>query len=134
MTGPQRILHVEDDPDIREIAYLALSVLGGFHVVQCASGPEALDRAATVDPELVLMDVQMPEMDGFQTLEHLRRIDRFQHLPVIFVSAKTNLVAEGPGASAENCLGVIGKPFDAASLAGDIRDCWARAARPELAS
>ena len=70
----QRILYVEDDPDIQVIAKLALIDLGGFSVTSCTSGAEAVAAFADTKPQLVLLDVMMPGMDGPETLRELRKL------------------------------------------------------------
>src|SRR6185295_14804561 len=113
MTGSQlqRILYVEDEPDIREVAKLALEVVGGFTVELCASGEEALASLSRFAPDLILLDVMMPGMDGPTTLQALRSVPRAQHIPAIFMTAKIQpqeiLQLKHIGA-----LDVIPKPFD----------------------
>src|SRR3954452_11452934 len=83
-----RILFVEDDPDIQVVATLALESLGGFRVLACSSGTEALSRFAELAPDLVLLDVMMPGMDGPATLEALRRLPGGSTTPVVFMTAR----------------------------------------------
>ena len=70
----ERILYVDDEPDIRAIAKVALEVVGEFEVLFCASGREAIDQAPNFAPDLIILDVMMPEMDGPSTLAALRRL------------------------------------------------------------
>jgi len=119
----QRILHVDDDPDIQEIARLALESVGGFTVQTCTSGSEALERAPGFKPDLVLLDVLMPDMDGIEILAKLRAIPPLREVPVIFMTAK----AETLDLSVYLRLGaldVIMKPFDHRTLAETIREIW----------
>ncbi len=90
MTSPtlNRILHVEDEPDIQEIARVSLETVGGFTVATCSSGREALDRAEEFEPDLLLLDVMMPDMDGPTTLGELRKLPGFGSTPTIFMTAK----------------------------------------------
>ena len=74
MSELQRILYVEDEADIREVAKLALEMVGGFELAVCASGEEALARAEAFAPQLILLDVMMPGMDGPSTLRELRAL------------------------------------------------------------
>ncbi len=84
-----RILYVEDEPDIRAIAQMALEAVGGFSVIGCASGSEALSAAATAQADLLLLlDVMMPGMDGPDTLKALRALPATANTPVIFMTAK----------------------------------------------
>jgi CheY-like chemotaxis protein len=64
MTDLKRILHVEDDPSIQAVAKVALEAVGGFQVLSCSSGQEALDQVQGFAPDFILLDVMMPGMDG----------------------------------------------------------------------
>jgi two-component system OmpR family response regulator len=87
-TRLRRILYVEDDPDIHEVARIALSVVGDYDVEICSSGTEAIDAAGRVRPDVVLLDVMMPGMDGVSTMAALRGVPGLEDVPVIFVTAK----------------------------------------------
>ena len=128
MAGPNRILHVEDDEDILMIARLALADLGGFDLLQCSSGAEALARAADVAPDLVLLAYLLPEMTGMQTLVALRGLPATARVPAIFMTAKAMETIEGDMAGL-GVLGRITKPFDPVTLPADIRRYWAQ--RPQ---
>src|SRR4051794_27312982 len=84
----RRILFVEDDPDIQTVARMALEALGGFTVLACNSGAEALAKVDGFVPDLVLLDVMMPGMDGPTTLEALRKRSTCREVPVVFMTAK----------------------------------------------
>ena len=86
MTGPVRILIVDDDRDTLQLVELVLRS-AGLEVVRAENGREALERLAADLPALVLCDVLMPEMDGFETLVRIRNDPRTMHLPVIMLSA-----------------------------------------------
>ncbi|MEA2605075.1 MAG: hypothetical protein QOF89_6067 [Acidobacteriota bacterium] len=118
-----RILFVEDDPDIQVVATLALESLGGFRVLVCGSGAEALSRFAEFVPDLVLLDVMMPGMDGPATLEALRRLPGGDATPVIFMTARVQ-AHEVSGYKALGAVEVIGKPFDPMRLAETVREIW----------
>lgn len=120
------ILYVEDEPDIREIAKIAMEMVGGFSVVMCASGEEALRKADGVKPDLLLLDVMMPGMDGPTTLKALRRLPGLAQTPVIFMTAKIQ-PKEVEEYKAMGALDVIPKPFDPMMLAQTLRDIWNRA-------
>jgi len=123
MTGLNRILHVEDDEDILMIARLALADLGGFEVLQCSSGAEALEKAQAFAPDLLLLDFMMPGMNGMQTLQALREKPEFADTPAIFMTAKAMELVEQELAG----LGVVGKiskPFDPVALPDEIRRYW----------
>ena len=125
MTTPlTRILYVEDEPDIRVVAQMALEAVGGFTVIACASGQEALNAAPGAQADLLLLDVMMPGMDGPSTLKGLRALPATANTPVIFMTAKVQAaevaVYKGLGA-----LEVIPKPFDPMELSAQIQRIWA---------
>ena len=122
----KRILLVEDEADIRTIATMALEKVGGFEVVACASGAEALAAAPDANADLILLDVMMPGMDGPSTLQALRRIPATQATPVVFITAKVQ-PAEVRQYLALGALDVIRKPFAAMELSEDLRAIWDRA-------
>lgn len=105
------------------IARLALADLGGFDVLQCSSGPEALEKAAQFGPDLLLLDFMMPEMNGLQTLQALRRQEGLAAVPAIFMTAKSMEGIE-TGFAGLGVLGKITKPFDPVTLPDEIRRLW----------
>jgi len=119
----RKILYVEDEPDIQAIARLALETVGGLEVQICASGQEALDIAEAFDPDLVLLDVMMPGMDGPSTLAALRKLPSLADKPMVFMTAKVQphevLHYREIGA-----VEVIAKPFDPMTLAAQVREVW----------
>lgn len=118
-----RILYVEDDPDIQAIAMMVLETIHGFVMEACSSGGEALDKAVAFAPDLILLDVMMPGMDGPETLHHLREFPELATTPVVFMTAKVQPqeVQEYLNLGA---LGVIAKPFDPMTLAEQLRAIW----------
>lgn len=116
----ERIMYVEDDPDIRAIAELALQDVGGFTTLLCSSGKEALDVVPEFKPDLIILDVMMPEMDGPQTLKGLRCLPETRQTPVVFMTARIQS-SEIEEYLALGAIGVIPKPFDPMTLADDIR-------------
>jgi CheY-like chemotaxis protein len=125
MGSLQRILYVEDEPDIRAVARLALEMVGGFTVKICNSGSEALAEAEGFAPEMILLDVMMPGMDGPSTLQALREKPSLAAVPVAFMTAKVQ-PAEVAQYKALGALDVIPKPFDPMALAGQVRAIWER--------
>ncbi len=119
-----RVLYVEDDPDIREIAYLALEVVGGFVVKICSSGEEALDEAVSFEPDLILLDVMMPGLDGPSTLKKMREQAELVSVPVVFMTAKVQ-PAEIDAYLSLGAVNVIHKPFDPMTLADQLRNIMA---------
>jgi CheY-like chemotaxis protein len=120
-----RILYVEDEADIRVVAEIALEVVGGFTVTSCASGADALECVDRVRPDLLLLDMMMPGMDGLSTLEALRAHPATAATPVIFMTAKVQ-PAEVAHYKSVGALEVISKPFDPMALAEQIRSIWSR--------
>jgi CheY-like chemotaxis protein len=125
MKALNRILYVEDDADIRVIAEIALEVVGGFTLTSCASGREALEVAERAAPDLLLLDIMMPGMDGLSTLEALRAQPATADVPVIFMTAKVQ-AAEIAHYKSLGALDVISKPFDPMVLPEQIRSTWSR--------
>lgn len=123
-----RIVYVEDDDDIREIAQLALEMVGGFEVLLCASGEQALEQAPAFAPDMILLDVMMPGMDGPTTLAALRQHAQLAHIPVAFMTAKIQ-PQEISAYKAMGALDVIAKPFDPMQLSEQITAIWHRSAR-----
>ena len=123
MAELKKILHVEDEPDIREIALLALETVGGFSVESCGSGDEALEKPPGFMPDLFLMDIMMPGMDGPATLVELRKMPEFADTPVIFMTAKAQ-AQEVVRFKELGAIDVITKPFDPITLSDQIRKIW----------
>jgi len=125
MSDLKRILCVEDEPDIQAVARLALEMVGGFTVKVCSSGQEALDSVAAFAPDLILMDVMMPGMDGPATLQALRAQADLAAIPVVFMTAKVQ-PEEVQHYKDIGAVDVIPKPFDPMTLASQVRDAWMR--------
>lgn len=111
-----RILYVDDDDDIREIATMALGLDPEFQVRSCDSGAAAIEVAGAWQPELVLLDVMMPGMDGPTTFAKLLSAQSTADIPVVFITAKTQQ-DEVDRFIALGARGVIAKPFDPMNLA-----------------
>ena len=95
----KRILHVEDVPSIQVITRIALEKLGGFEVLSCPSGQAALEQVEAFAPQLILLDVMLPQMDGVELLRQLaERID-LSDVPVVFLTG--NLQFEEHGVHAQ---------------------------------
>ena len=118
-----KILLVEDDEDIRTIAQIALEDIGGFTVQYCCSGIDALQRINDFQPDLIVLDVMMPEMDGPTTLAKLQQAPQGLQIPVVFMTAK----AQAQEIAYYRSLGVVDvitKPFDPLTLAQTLHQCW----------
>lgn len=118
-----RILYVEDEPDIRAVAQMALEAVGGFTVIACSSGSEALAAAPGAGADLLLLDVMMPGMDGPNTLKALRELPATANTPVIFMTAKVQ-AAEVAQYRELGAMEVIHKPFDPMELSAQISRIW----------
>jgi two-component system OmpR family response regulator len=118
-----RILYAEDEPDIQAVAKLALESQGGFTVKICNNGLEALKIAPDFKPDLIILDVMMPGLDGPSTLAELRRCPDLAGTPVVFMSARVQR-HEIEQYLAQGATAVIAKPFDPTTLAPQIRKIW----------
>jgi len=116
---------VEDDPDIQLITRLSLEVGGGYEVRVCGSGAEAVQSAQAYAPDLILVDVMMPGMDGLATMDALREVPGVATTPMVFFTANTqeqvrrDLIRRG-------ALDVITKPVEPSALVEQIRAIWQR--------
>lgn len=119
----QKILYVEDETDIQKVAKLALEAVGGFEVLICGSGNEALEQAPGFNPDILLLDVMMPGMDGPDTLSALWKIETLKDTPAIFLTAKA-MPAEVQRYKDMGALDVIPKPFDPMALADTVKSIW----------
>ncbi len=115
-----RVLIVDDEPDVRLIAQLSLANVGNMEVVEAAGGAEALALAVDHAPDVILLDVSMPGMDGPATLAALRADARTASIPVIFVTAHA-MRSETDRFRALGARGVLTKPFDALGLPALVR-------------
>jgi len=122
-TPLNRILYVEDEEDIQTVATVALETLGGFTLRVCGSGAEALKEAPAFRPQLILLDVMMPGMDGPSTLKSLRTLPGLEKVPVVFMTAKVQ-AGEVAHFKEIGAVEVIAKPFDPMTLSARIQDIW----------
>ncbi len=118
-----RILSVEDDPDIRQILQLSLEAIGGFEVCMCASASEATRRAEEFAPDLLLIDVMMPSVDGTGALASLRRVPGLADTPAVFLTARV-APSEVQQYFELGATGVIAKPFSPMTLSDRLRRLW----------
>jgi CheY-like chemotaxis protein len=116
----KQILIIDDEEDIREVAAMTLE-MAGFRVLTAASGREGIQKAAVEQPDAILLDVMMPELDGPATLEALRALDETRHIPVIFLTAKIQ-PADRCHLADLGAAAVIAKPFDPNRLGKEIND------------
>lgn len=120
MSEVRSVLLVDDDPDLRTIGEMALGSVGGFEVRCAPTGSDALRMAREDLPDVILLDVMMPGLDGPSTLERLQADPVTKDVPVIFITAKiqTHEIARYRELGA---TGIIPKPFDPMTLADEVR-------------
>ena len=118
-----RILHVDDEPDIRQVARLARVEVGGCSVVTYESGAHAIDKAPIFNPDMILLDVTMPDMSGPDTLKALRAFPETKATPIVFMTASVQ--AQDKEALRElGATDVIEKPFDPMTVSDRVRQIW----------
>jgi DNA-binding response OmpR family regulator len=115
-----KILIAEDERDIRDLITFTLT-FGGYQVVAAANGEEALEKARVEIPDLILMDVRMPKMTGYEACQEMKKDDRIKHIPVVFLSAKgqDSEVATGLDVGA---VEYILKPFSPDQLTARVKE------------
>ncbi len=118
-----KVMLVDDDPDVRELATISLEDLGGCAIVACGSGEEAVRRVRDVRPDIILLDAMMPGMDGPTTLCKLRADPAAAGIPVVFLTAAWQDVESFTALGAAD---VIAKPFDPEQLCASVLDIWKR--------
>lgn len=115
----KHILVVDDEADIRDVARLALETIGGWRVSTASSGTEALALAATASPDAILLDVMMPGLDGLETFQQLQANPQTGNIPVILLTAKTQ-IADRRRFEAAGVRAIVTKPFRVLDLAADV--------------
>ena len=119
MSERKRILIVDDEDDIREVAQVSLELVGQYEVLTASSGRDGVARARTAQPDAILLDVMMPDLDGPGTLAQLRADPATRDIPVVFLTAKTQQ-AERARLAELGAAGILVKPFDPLKLPGEI--------------
>ena len=117
------LLYVDDDDDIREIVEMSLGLDGTMRVISSAGGEHALATMRASLPDLVVLDVMMPGMDGPAILRRMRADPDLKDIPVIFMTAKAN-PREVERFRELSAIGVIAKPFDPMALGSQVRALW----------
>jgi two-component system, OmpR family, response regulator len=120
-----RVMHVDDDGDIRDITKLILESIGDYTVCSCESGAVALEKLSTFAPEMILLDVEMPGMNGPAFLKFLCETPNGLDIPVVFM---TGAIAERDRAvlRASTAIEIIEKPFEPLALPGRLAKIWER--------
>lgn len=119
----QHILYVDDEDDIREVAKMSLEIIGGLTVTDFNNGKEAILKAESINPDIILLDVMMPIMDGPTTLKILRKNPALDNIPVIIMTARVQ-ASEIDEYIQLGAAGVINKPFDPMKLASQVTEIW----------
>lgn len=114
-----RILVIDDEDDIREVARASLELMGSLNVILASSSKEGLVKAAMEQPDAILLDVMLPDMDGMTTFRKLQENPATRHIPVILLTAKVQSADQLQFAHL-GVAAVIAKPFDPISLASQI--------------
>lgn len=115
-----KILIIDDEDDVRTIASLSLSLLGGVEVVEAEGGKEGVLKAQTENPDAILLDMIMPEMDGAMTIKALKSDPKTASIPVIFVTTRS-MSSDLEKMRILGAAGVVNKPFDPTTLADRVR-------------
>lgn len=119
----KKILYAEDEPDVQTVVGLTVDSMSDYDLKICRNGKELIENVEEYSPDLILLDVMMPEMDGPATFKNLQLSDTTKDIPVIFITAKAQLheveIFKETGA-----LGVITKPFDPINLCNEIQQIW----------
>jgi two-component system, OmpR family, alkaline phosphatase synthesis response regulator PhoP len=119
------IVLIDDEEDIREVAALTLETMGDFKVFAAANGFDGVELVAAVQPDAVLLDVMMPDIDGPTTLGLIREREVTREIPVIFMTAKVQ-ASDRRSLSSMGVSGIISKPFDPMNLAAEVDDILKR--------
>lgn len=121
MPGNRRILLIDDDDGIREVARASLELVGGYEVATASSGQEGLDVSRVDPPDAILLDVMMPGLDGPATFTRLQEQDETGQVPVVLLTAKTQ-EADRRRFAELGVAGVLTKPFDPLTLPGEVAE------------
>ncbi len=122
-TRQLRVMYVEDEEDIRAIARISLETVGGFSVVLCESGSAAIERAPKFRPDIIIIDMMMPGMDGIETMQALKKLPQLDDIPMVFMTAKIQR-SEVEYYLAAGASAVVPKPFDPLKLPDRILAIW----------
>lgn len=121
MEASKCLLVIDDEEDIREVTQLSLEMVGGWEVQTACCGGEGLSKARAEQPDAILLDVMMPDMDGPTTFQKLQADPHTSHIPVFFLTAKVQ-PSEQRQFIGLGVRGVIAKPFDPLKLAAEVAD------------
>ena len=120
----KKILLVEDDQDLRAIARFSLEKVGGYEVMVCAAGEEAVAACTSYLPDLILMDYTLPDINGVEALRRIGEHSRGGDTPKAVIFSAGRGGESPPDISGISILGSISKPFDPMSLPSALKDMW----------
>lgn len=118
-----KILYAEDEPDVQTIVEISVWSTSNYEIKTCKNGKLLLECVEEYKPDLILLDVMMPEMDGPTTYKNLQLNEKTKYIPVIFITAKAQ-THEVELFKETGVIGVITKPFDPITLCSDIQNIW----------
>lgn len=119
----KKILYAEDEPDVQTIVELTVQTMSNYAIKICDNGKNLLESVEEYNPDLILLDVMMPQMDGPTTFKNLQENPKTKNIPVIFMTAKAQ-VHEIETFKQTGIVGIITKPFDPISLCSEIERIW----------
>lgn len=119
----KKILYAEDEPDVQTIVELTIKSMSNYEIKICENGRKLLECVEEYNPDLILLDVMMPEMDGITTFKKLKDSQSTKDIPVVFVTAKAQVHEVGKFKEMGS-WGVITKPFKVMNLCNDIQEIW----------
>ena len=125
-----KILYAEDQRDIQIIAQLALTSISHYQLHMCNDGEQALEAISDFQPDLVMLDVMMPNMDGPTTFSEMKKRDEMKDIPVLFITAGVQ-PKEIEQLKAMGALDIISKPFDPVTLGQNIENIWNQHINPD---
>ena len=126
----KHVLCIDDEEDILEVAGMSLEAVGGLQVSRANNGAEGIACAKSVHPDMILLDVMLPGMDGPETLKKIKQDDALKGIPVVFMTARVQ-PEEVKKYLSYGAIAVIEKPFDPMTLAGKVQQAWKESHGPE---
>lgn len=123
MSELKKILYAEDEPDVQTIVEMVVQSMSDYEIKACENGRVLMECVEEYNPDLILLDVMMPEMDGPTTFKNLQSNEKTKNIPVIFMTAKAQ-IHEIKLFNEIGVIGVITKPFDPVQLCPDIQKIW----------
>ncbi len=115
----KRVLIIDDEESIQTVVQFGIRMAAGWQVLTASSGPQGIQTAQTEQPDVILLDVMMPEMDGIATFKLLQSHPQTEQIPVIFLTAKAQ-TSEKRQFNDLGVSGVITKPFNSLDLPDQI--------------